>query len=306
MADKDSEQPERALARKIAEKQNPNRSMEGDAQLSSNDHRVLERAIRGTVSSMVGAGHPDLALLRTSHDIDSEHELSLHSERNPVARQMPGTDQAIAFRGSLLKCLVDPDPRHHRQFIQELQSARLQVQTLAVHLFAPVATQLGDLWCNDEADFMQVAVASTRLNTIVNHLSHSSNAPVNEHKEQRRMLLARSRGAMHTLGVSIVASCFRDMGWAVDGGGDLEIDDSIYTRLSQKPYNLLGISVGRIDEVGKCSEAVRRVQSDPKTRRTKIAVGGPAVVASPQAFQRIGVDFVTRSALDMIQIANHI
>jgi methanogenic corrinoid protein MtbC1 len=280
-------------------------SASSNAQLSSNDHQKLERAIRRSVSNIVGANFPEISVPRQSQILVPEQDLVFHPEDHPVARQMPGTDRAIAFRNELLKCLVDPDPRNHRSFIEELVRASVPIQTLAVHLFAPTAARLGDLWCNDEADFMQVAVACTRLNMIVNHVSHAGIPPAVDAKEQRRILLARTRGAMHTIGVSIVASCFRDMGWAVEGGSDLEIDDSLYMRLSKKNYNLLGISVGRVDEVRACSEAIRRVQANSQTRNMKIAVGGPAVIASPKAFERIGADFVTRSALDVMQLASH-
>ncbi|OYQ34651.1 cobalamin-binding protein [Niveispirillum lacus] len=230
----------------------------------------------------------------------------LHPEHHPMARQMPGADKAISYRTSLLECLINPDPRHHRHFIDELLRETVPVRTLAVHLFAPVATELGNRWCTDETDFMQVAVASTRLSMIVNHVSHASTVSTVEPTAQRRVLLARTHGAQHTIGVSIVASCFRDMGWAVDGGSDLEIDEVLYERLSRKPYDLLGISVSRVDEIRECTEVIRRVQTTPKIRRVKIAIGGPAVVASPSAFQRIGADFVTRSALDVMQLASHI
>lgn len=275
-----------------------------EPQLSSSDHRTLERAIRGSVSSIVGASHPDSMIAH--HGPNSEHDLALHPEHHPLARQMPGAEQAMGYRDSLLACLIDPDPRHHRSFIEELVRASVPVRTLAVHLFAPVAAELGNRWCTDEADFMQVAVASTRLSMIVNHVSHAAAHSTVEPRAQRRILLARTHGAQHTIGVSIVASCFRDMGWAVEGGSDLEIDESLYTRLSDKPYDLLGISVSRVDEVRDCSEVIRRVQATPKIKKMKIAVGGPAVAVSPLAFQRIGADFVTRSALDVMQLASHI
>lgn len=280
------------------------RSSGGEPQLSLNDHRTLERAIRGSVSSIVGASHPD----DMSHNVGAggESDFTLRPEHHPVARQMPGVQQAVGYRGKLLDCLIDPDPRSHRSFIEELVGLSVPVRTLAVHLFAPVAAELGNRWCTDDADFMQVAVASTRLSMIVNHVSHATTISTVEPQAQRRILLARTHGAQHTIGVSIVASCFRDMGWAVDGGSDLEIDKNLYTRLSHKPYDLLGISVSRVDEVRDCSEVIRRVQATPNTRRTKIAIGGPAVVASPMAFQRIGADFVTRSALDVMHLASHV
>lgn len=278
----------------------------GEPLMGSNDHRMLERAIRGSVSSIVGASHPENMPTEQGMKSGDGEDLMLHPEHHPLARQMPGVNQAISYRTSLLNSLIAPDPRKHRSITEELVRASIPVRTLAVHLFAPVAVQLGNQWCSDEADFMQVAVASTRLSMIVNHVSHAGAASTVELRSPRRILLARTHGAQHTLGVSIVASCFRDMGWSVDGGSDLEIDENLYTRLSNQPYDILGISVSRIDELKACSEVVRRIHATPKIRQMKIALGGPAVIAAPLAFQRIGADFVTRSALDVMQLASHV
>ncbi len=303
MADETSDDAGRVKPGVRSEPTVPQKGADGDSHLSDSDHRLLERAIRGSVSGLVGAGHPEL-MVRSAGDLSIGHDHLFHPELHPLARQMPGTDQAVAFRPRLLACLTDVDPRHHRAFTDELQRSGVPVRTLAVHLFAPVAASLGDLWCTDEADLMQVAVASTRLSMIVNHLSHASIAPQAEGARQKSILLARTPGAMHTLGLSIVASCFRDMGWGVEGGSDLEIDEGLYHRLARKPFTLLGISVGRIDEVAACSEVIRRLHSTPATRDTRVAVGGPAVIATPKAFQGIGAHFITRSALEVVEMAS--
>lgn len=268
------------------------------------DYKILEKAIRKSIPKLVGAGHPELQTDRSSRALTQDIDLQLHPELDPMARQLPGTDRAIAFRPSLIKVLIDPDPRAHRELIEELQRSGLPMQTLAIQLFAPVAAYLGNLWCSDETDFMQVAVASTRIGMIINHLSQSRSVAINTRETERRVLLTRTRGAMHTIGVSIVASCFRDMGWAVEGGGELELDDHVYTRLSNGPYDLLGISVGRVDEATECAHAISRIHSNRYTQGMKIAVGGPAVKKDPQAFNRIGADVVARSALEVMQLAN--
>jgi methanogenic corrinoid protein MtbC1 len=306
MADKKNEGYNRSLTDTGIETSKAQPAEGGENHLNSADHRILERAIRGSVSSIVGASHPDIVSLYGHGTLSDDHAVHLHPELHPLARQMPGTERAVDFRAPLLACLVHPDPRHHRAVMDELLRSSLPIQTLAVHLFAPVATRLGDLWCSDEADFMQVAVASTRLRMIVNHISHAGHSSQAEQPEQRSVLLACTRGAAHTIGVTIIASCFRDMGWDVEGGSDLEIGDSLYTRLAQRPYKLLGISVGRMDDIAECSQAIGRVQSNPRLRTTKIALGGPAVVAAPKTFQRIGADFVTRSALDVVQLASSV
>lgn len=283
---------------------------QGAEQLSARDHGVLENAIRNSVSRMVGAGHPEI-VPADALPADAPADLSgfdprLHPERDPVARQMPGTDRAISYRAALEKALIDMDPRAHRAMIEELQQSGVPMQTLAIHLFSPVAAQLGNQWCDDEIDFMLVAVASTRLSMIINHLSHVSSHRTQEDRPVRRVLLARTGRAAHTIGVAIVASCFREMGWMVDGGVDTELDDTIYTRLSNTPYHLLGISVGQVDQVEECVRTIRRIHANPTTRRMKIAVGGPAVLASPDAFNRIGADIVAHSALQVVSYADSI
>jgi methanogenic corrinoid protein MtbC1 len=268
------------------------------------DYRILENAIRRAVPKLVGAGHPELLSGRTSRALSQEIDLQLHPELDPMARQLPGAERALAFRPLLIKVLIDADPRGHRELTEELQKSGLPMQTLAIQLFAPVAAYLGNLWCTDETDFMQVAVASTRIGMIINHLSQNRSTAIKARETERRVLLARTRGAMHTIGVSIVASCFRDMGWVVEGGGELELDDQVYTRLSNGPYDLLGISVGRVDEAPDCASAIRRIHSNRHTRGMRIAVGGPAVKKDPQAFHRIGADIVARSALEVMQLAD--
>lgn len=290
----------------------------GAEHLSARDHGVLEDAIRKSVSRMVGAGHPEIPQAeppKANADAGAEAGLCgldfdprLYPEQDPVASQMPGTDKAISYRNALKEALIDIDPRAHRAMIEELQASGVPMQTLAIHLFSPVAARLGDQWCDDEIDFMLVAVASTRLSMIINHLSHLSiqRTQSQDDRPVRRVLLARTGKAAHTIGVAIVASCFREMGWVVDGGVDTELDDTIHKRLSNTPYHLLGISVGQVDQVEECTRTIRRIHATPAPRRLKIAVGGPAVLANPDAFNRIGADIVAQSALQVVSYADSI
>ncbi|WP_246780388.1 B12-binding domain-containing protein [Rhizobium sp. AQ_MP] len=275
-----------------------------DAKLTSLEQRILESAIRGAVPRLVSASHTELTAGLRDGETPPEFDFHLHPELDPKARELPGTDKAIAFRAALTQALIQPDPRGHREMIEELQRSDLPMHTLAIQLFSPVAAHLGRLWCNDETDFIQVAVASTRLGMIVNHLSQNRSQTIRERQKARRVLLARTQGALHTIGVSIVASCFRDMGWDVDGGADLELNDSLYMRLSNSSYSLLGISVGRVDEVDECAAAISRIQSNRGLSAMKIAVGGPAVMKNPQAFGSIGADMVAKSALEVMHLAD--
>lgn len=281
-----------------------------NAQLSLQDLTVLERTVRRQVSGLIGALHsgrgtPDKKGFSDKKGFTvSDLDLRLRPELDERARQMPAMDKAISYRVPFLKSLVDPDPRHHRAMIDELLQADIPLKTLAIHLLCPIATELGNYWCSDDADFIQVAVASTRLSNVVNHLTHADPQPPAA-ASARRILLARSHGTRHTLGVTLVRMCFRDLGWIVDGGADLEIGDTMYMRLSSKPYHLLGLSIGQLEEAADCRQAIERCRSDSVARKARIAIGGAAILSNPDEFQHVGADIVARSALEVIKLAEH-
>ncbi|MEE4014848.1 cobalamin-binding protein [Roseibium sp. FZY0029] len=258
--------------------------------------------MRGQVSSLVGALHPRRGKPNSNGFVVSDLDLRLRPELDERARQMPAMDKAVSYRVPFLKSLIDPDPRHHRDLIEELVQADIPLQTLAIHLLCPIATELGNYWCDDETDFLQVAVASTRLSNVVNHLTHAG-PQSSPHASAKRILLARSHGTKHTLGINLVRMCFRDLGWIVDGGADMEIGETMYMRLSSKPYHLLGLSIGQLEEARDCSEAIARCRSERSTRGTSIVIGGAAVLTRPDDFQHIGADIVARSALEVIKLA---
>jgi methanogenic corrinoid protein MtbC1 len=272
--------------------------------LSLQDLTVLEKAVRSRVSNLVGAMHPAQNVSRPNRRSLPSLDDRLHPELNEIARRMPAVDKAISYRGLFLNSLIDPDPRHHRNLIDELLESDIPLQTMAIHLLCPLATELGNYWCNDDADFMQVAVASTRLSNVVNHLIHSS-AQNTPKTAQKRILLAKSHGTKHTLGVNLVTMCFRDMGWIVDGGADLEIGDSLFMKLSSHQYNLLGLSIGQLDEVQDCEQTIDRYRSVKKDTRTRIAIGGAAVLAYPDRFKSARADIVARSAMEVLSLAEH-
>ncbi|WP_238719713.1 cobalamin B12-binding domain-containing protein [Nitratireductor alexandrii] len=272
------------------------------SRLSSQDLTVLEQSVRSQVSGLVGALHAGSkdAGGKATRAADIDHRL--HPELDERARQMPAMDRAVSYRERFLKALIDPDPRHHRDLIQELLQADIPLQTLAIHLLCPIATELGNYWCDDDADFIQVAVASTRLSNVVHHLTHAGPQP-SQPASAKRILLARSHATKHTLGVTLVRMCFRDLGWIVDGGADMEIGETMYMRLSARSYHLLGLSIGQLEEARDCKEAIDRCRSDATTRTMKIAIGGAAVLAQPDGFRHTGADIVAHSALEVIRLA---
>ncbi|NBN76661.1 cobalamin-binding protein [Microvirga tunisiensis] len=267
--------------------------------LSGQELTVLERLVRRQVSGLVGSQHPDP--VRRYGRVWTGPTLADRRRPEQVRRPLsvPGAAAAVAFRERFLAALLDPDIRHHRDLVDELVRSRVPLPALAIFLISPLAAELGVQWCEDDADFMQVAVASTRLATVVTHLAHAA-AQVTPRPAARRVLLARSAGTRHTLGITLVRVCLLDMGWNVDGDADVEMGDDLFMRLAMRPYDVIGLSIGALDEVADCRSTLTRCRS--LVPRTLTAIGGAAVVSAADQFETVGADLVARCPEDLLQV----
>lgn len=278
--------------------------------LSTSDHDMLESVIRKTVTGMVADGHPEHA--RSSSTPSAARvqaqadDFVLHPERDPALMALPGAAKALDFRERIDSGLADANPRAIRDVTVALHESGIPIHTLSVMVFSPIAKQLGDRWCTDDADFIQVAIASTRLSMLIKHLMQAAPTWADTRKERRCVLLARANGAQHTLGVLIVAACFRDLGWHVDGGSDLEVGDSLLDRLAASTYDLVGMSVGSLDDARPCSDAITEIRARHRSPKLWIAVGGPAVVCNRRAFEGIGADIVASTAMEAVRMADRL
>ncbi|MFP1633823.1 B12-binding domain-containing protein [Zhengella sp. ZM62] len=271
---------------------------------------MLESVIRKTVTGMVAEGHPEFARSSSTPSAAPEpaeaDDFGLHPERDPALMALPGAANALAYRERIDAALADANPRAIRELTIALHESGIPIHTLSVMLFSPIAKHLGDRWCTDDVDFIQVAVASTRLSMMIKHLMQAAPIWADTRNERRCVLLARANGAQHTLGILIVAACFRDLGWHVDGGSDLEIGDSLLDRLAASTYNLLGMSVGSLDDARPCSDAITEIRARHKSPKLWIAVGGPAVVCNRRAFEGIGADIVASTAMEAVRTADRL
>ena len=92
----------------------------------------------------------------------------------------------------------------------------------------------------------------------------------------------------------------------VDGGSDLEVGDSLLDRLAASTYDLVGMSVGSLDDARPCSDAITEIRARHRSPKLWIAVGGPAVVCNRRAFEGIGADIVASTAMEAVRMADRL
>lgn len=176
------------------------------------------------------------------------------------------------------------------------------VAALCLHLLAPAARRLGEMWNADECDFAQVTIGLGRLQALLRGLARGLPSYRAAGLPARCAVFAPAPGEQHTLGLAMVRDFFRASGWEVcddvpDGAG------ALVTLLGGQRFDLVGFSIGaerHVDALAGLIAAVRKASANP---RLFVLAGGPLLLARPELAQRLGVDATAADAREAIDAA---
>jgi MerR family transcriptional regulator, light-induced transcriptional regulator len=228
-----------------------------------------------------------------------------HNSRSvvaPRAEPVVGYHEAKAFA----PLAITMDARELLDHVEVFVGRGVSIDTIFVELLAPAARHLGEMWDEDEADFVAVTMGLWRLQEVVRELS--SRVPVRGSAGQdhvRTALFAVMPGDDHSFGTVIVEDVFRRAGWATD----LMTDTSTSTLLAmvaRNSYDLIGLTVsGTVcaDDAPSLINAVRSVSRNPFVG---IMVGGSLFNVAPQLATDIGADATAPDALKALEVASEL
>lgn len=242
------------------------------------DTQLLERAIKRHVAAQVG-----------------EVAAPSGGDDDRVGRLDPET---------VLEAFLVSDQAFLDSVVPTLLDSGVSLSTFYKTIVRPVAAKLGDLWCEDEVNFVKVEIVSSRLRLMCNQLvtrRMAGRMPWHE-DGRRRVLLANTGGDQHTLGFSLAEAFFQDAGWQVDGGVDLRPGPDYYDMLQAGDFPFVAIAFSR-DDACDPTEIVAQTRDAAGHRDLKVCLGGVAVSASPDRYRAAGADIVALDALDAVRQA---
>lgn len=245
------------------------------------DSQLLEEAIKRHVATQVGEGAADLA--------DGDDAVP-GMEPEQVLDALLVSDQA--FLDTVVPSLLHNDVSLH---------------TFYRRIVRPVAARLGDLWCEDEINFVKVEIVSMRLRLMCSQLVARrmvGRTPWLE-DERKRVLLAHTGGDRHTLGFSMAEAFFQDAGWHVGGGFDFEPGPAYYDALREGHFSLVALAFSR-DDACDPTEIAARTRTASSNPHLCICFGGVAVAANPDRYRVAGADIVALDAPDAVRQAERL
>lgn len=220
------------------------------------------------------------------------------------AERVRSAQEAGLVPDILLDSLMVPDSLFLETVVPTLISHDVSLDLFYRAIVAPVTERMGDMWCDDEIDFVQVEIVSMRLRMILNRLvaHHNTTTHAPDHDDRRSVILADAAAEGHNLGLSIVEAFFRDAGWEVDGGAHLHVGPEYYERLARRGFSIIAIGLGGCTGEMDAS-VISRSRAASSNPAALICIGGMAVRRRSSDYAGIGADMIAVDAPDALRLA---
>ena len=187
----------------------------------------------------------------------------------------------------------------------DLQSRGASIRDILTDLVTPVARHLGELWIDDDCDFVHVTVATDLLKRLVLTLADDLEVEAVDVDTAPQILLVPVPGSQHTLGLVIVAAFFRQAQWDVTTVPQLTMDE-LRDLLCSDGFDVVGFSVGSAAHEPALARAIALVRSSGANPGVPVLIGGAAVRDDPGLAARVGADASSADAQEALRIATRL
>lgn len=188
------------------------------------------------------------------------------------------------------------------QFIRGVIAEGASVEAVYLDLLAPSARRLGEMWDNDECDFVEVTVALGRMQRLLRDLSQVFLAESGHAEPVGNILLTCVPGEQHTLGIIMVGEFLLRDGWRVLVGAPWT-DSDLLNMVATEWYDVIGFSVGTESRLSVLRRDIRRLKSASRNPNIQIMVGGQLFAEDASLAEQVGANAIASDARQAPAIA---
>lgn len=177
------------------------------------------------------------------------------------------------------------------------------VETICLDLLAPAARRLGEMWDNDECDFLDVTMGLWRLQEVMREIAARSPAELGGLTMPRSALFSPMPGDHHNFGTLMIEEVFARGGWHSEALVKPERRE-LLDKLARQPFDLVGLTLARdcpSAALANLIKAIRNVSANP---HIIVLVGGRMINENPGMAMEVGADGTGVDALAALECAN--
>ncbi len=186
------------------------------------------------------------------------------------------------------------------QLVEQMLAEGCSPEALMLELLAPAARLMGEFWCQDRRDFVEVTLGLSRLQHVVRQFR----LPGSAYAQQRgHALLLPVPGEQHTFGIRLVEEHLLRAGWRVTA--ILRSTEAEIPRLvSAEIFDFVGFSLTSERLLPALRSAIRSVRMSSRNKAVRIVVGGVLFDGRSIAPHDVDADAIVKDAQDAVNQAN--
>ncbi len=205
----------------------------------------------------------------------------------PPANPVPTLDAGDV--DALVQACLSYDEERCPAIVTRLLEAGVPLERVCLDLLAPAARALGDMWEEDQVDFLEVTLGLGRMQRVVRDIGRRVSALTPMSSDAGQVFLCAMPDEQHSLGLAMLAEFFVADGWGVTVGHPLGNSDVVH-EVGAHWYDVVGLSAGVTQRIPKIAELVAGVRAASLNADLAIMVGGRAFLNDPSLVDRVGAD----------------
>lgn len=223
--------------------------------------------------------------------------LRLHTEVVPDAPTVDALIEALRPSSNEIDALahivLGDDLEAAATYVTIMRDRGLSMETLYVELLEPTARHLGEMWDNDECDFIDVTIGVGRLQKLLAIFNDTYTLP--QLGTRRRVLMATTPGNQHSFGASMIERLLSAAGWDVETeySGDA---DQIIHMVKRNWFAVVGLTAGSDGQLPAMKSVVAHIRKKSQNADIGIMVGGPMFTQNPELLVTTGADATAPNA----------
>lgn len=181
----------------------------------------------------------------------------------------------------------------------------VSVESIMVDLLAPSARRLGEMWEDDECDFVDVTMGLWRLQEVMREIALRSPSLVRFFSAAPTVLFTPMPGDNHSFGALMVEEVFARAGWQSEVLFKPERQE-LLANVAEHSLDLVGLTLSSDCPTGTVAELIAAIRAVSPNTETRVIIGGPRVNADPGLVALVGADGTASDARSALALAQRL
>jgi len=190
--------------------------------------------------------------------------------------------------------------------VDDLLAQGVAVDAIYIDLLAPAARRLGELWEQDQCDFVDVTMGLWRLQEVLHEISARNSSRVSAlRSDAKRAMFLPMPGDQHFMGPQVLEDVFANAGWDTILMTK-PLRKEVLNLLSSESFDLVGLTLSRDCPSAAIRNIIRAMRSVSRNEHIKILVGGRMITQNPALVAEVGADGTGTDARAALEVGERL